>query len=124
MKSIAVRALNAEDSMNILMEKGITSDVQRYNMTLGSSVQKVSDHVGEVIDVQAWAIFEDQKADGTTARVVSILTTDGDVLASSGYSERSFEDILSCFKTSLPRLAIKARKSRGGRSFCFFEPVE
>lgn len=109
--------------MTILMEKGINSDVQRYNMTMGTDVQKVSDHVGEIIEVQAWAIFEDTKADRTD-RVVSILTTDGDILASAGYSERSFEDILTVFKSGLPRLAIKDRKSRGGRTFCYFEPVE
>lgn len=109
--------------MTILKEHGITSAIQRYNMTQGNSVSKVSDHIGEVITVKAYVLYEDDQA-GKLVKVLAIQTDDGDYMASSGYCVRTFEAILECFGEDLPRLLIGQRRSANGRNFCFFDPQE
>ena len=94
--------------------------VTRYKMTIAQDILKMSDYVGEIIDVQNVAIFDDVREDKTT-RVCSVMDIDGKVYATNSKTfMENIEDISDLF-TENEAYSIKINKgtSKNGREFIF-----
>lgn len=90
-----------------------------YFLTRSKNTMKMSECDGQVIEVKAWAIYED--ADYQTQemkQVLAILTEDGETLATvSGTFIRDFLDIVDVFGEDLKKIKIMTGKTKNNRTF-------
>ena len=66
--------------MEIKRQKGEFTKGEMFNMTQGA-VDKVSDHVGEVLELEGWLLYEDVNSDGEVQTVLALKEKNGLVSA-------------------------------------------
>lgn len=54
-----------------------------FQMTMSQKIQKISDNKGVVIDVAAFCFFTDEKSDGESVDILSVMGDDGSVYATN-----------------------------------------
>jgi len=94
-----------------------------YNMTKGSSVRKMSDAKGEVLDVQHYIVYKDTNSETAEISIVlSMMTTSGGIYATNSKTFiRNFLDILAMYEDTgeeaPTKFAVNSARSRNGREF-------
>lgn len=107
----------------IIKQFGFNDKREQYNL-LNSPAGKMRDHVGERLQVAAWAFIErENRETGEVTTVFMVKTIDGEML---GTSSRSFcegvETFLACFdEEELTEFEIGKAISRGGREYLVFK---
>lgn len=102
---------------------GFDSKRDQYNV-LNTPAGKMKDHVGERIQITAWAMIErDNHETGEITHVFICKTVDGEFI---GTSSKSFiegvETFLSCFEPGeLNEFEVGKATSRGGRDYLVFK---
>lgn len=90
-----------------------------YQLTKSPKAQKMSDAEGSVLEVKAWAIYED--VDDTTGEVrtiLSILTPDGEVFGTNSPTfQRDFQDMAEIFEGEPLSVQVISGTSKNGRTF-------
>ena len=89
-----------------------------YFLTMSPKADSVKNHIGERIDVSAWAVFEDaDKKTGEVRNVLSVLTPDNEVLCSvSPTFQSDFLDMAELFQNDFA-FEIISGESKAGREF-------
>lgn len=106
----------------ILSQYNFTDKREQYNL-LNTPAGKMRDHVGERLEVKAWAFIERENRDGgESTKVFMVKTGDGELI---GTSSKSFidgvENFLSVFDPEeLTEFEIAKGVSRGGRDYLIF----
>ena len=103
---------------NIINKSRELSNQELYLLTMSPKADSVKNHVGERIDVSAWAVFEDvDKKSGEVHSVLSVLTPDNEVFASiSPTFQSDFLDMAELFHNDFAFEVISG-KSNAGREF-------
>lgn len=92
--------------------------IEKYLMTTAPTIKSVKTlQDGDVINVAGYLEFVDEKDDGTTAELMSIITTDNNVYSTqSATFKRSIKDIEDIMKFPFPVKKISGQ-SKAGRNF-------
>ena len=103
---------------NIINKSRELSNQELYLLTMSPKADSVKNHVGERIDVSAWALFEDvDKKSGEVHSVLSVLTPDNKVFSSiSPTFQSDFFDMAELFHNDFAFEVISG-KSKAGREF-------
>lgn len=99
---------------------------QRYLLTMSNRAQKMSDCEEQIVEIAAWALYEDQDSKtGEMKEILSILTADGDVLATiSPTFKKDFLNMVDAFGDELQKIRIVAGNSKNGRKYITCEYAE
>ena len=92
--------------------------IEKYLMTTAPTIKTVKTlNDGDVINVAGYLEFVDEKDDGTTAELMSIITTDNAVYSTQSLTfKRSIKDIEAIMKFPFPVKKISG-ESKAGRKF-------
>lgn len=103
---------------NIINKSRELNNQEIYLLTMSPKSDSVKNHVGERIDVSAWAIYEDvDKKSGEVHEVLSVLTPDNEVLSSiSPTFQSDFMDMAELFHNDFAFEVISGM-SKAGREF-------
>ena len=103
---------------NIINKSRELSNQEVYLLTMSPKADSVKNHVGERIDVSAWALFEDvDKKSGEVHSVLSVLTPDNEVFSTiSPTFQSDFFDMAELFHNDFAFEVISG-KSNAGREF-------
>ena len=78
----------------------------------------MSDADGQVLELDAWALYEDVNSKGEAQEVLSLLTKDGDVFATiSETFKREFEKMADHFKERLVKIKVISGTAKNGRTY-------
>ena len=75
--------------MEIIRQNGEFTKGEIFNMTQGTTLSKVSEHVGEILELAGWVLYEDTDKDGNLQRVLAIKEKNGNL---SGTISKTFID--------------------------------
>ena len=94
------------------------TDIENYLMTKAPSIKTVKTlEDGDVINVAGYLEFVDEKEDGTTVELMSIITTDKAVYSTQSVTfKRSIKDIEAIMQFPFPVKKISGQ-SKAGRKF-------
>ena len=94
------------------------TSIEKYLMTTAPTIKTVKTlQDGDVINVAGYLEFVDEKEDGTTAELMSIITTDNAVYSTQSKTfKRSIKDIESIMQFPFPVKKISGQ-SKAGRNF-------
>ena len=103
---------------NITNKSRELNNQELYLLTMSTKTESLKNHVGERIDVSAWAIFEDvDKKSGAVHEVLSVLTPDNEVFSSiSPTFQNDFLDMAELFHNDFAFEVISGM-SKAGREF-------
>lgn len=92
--------------------------VEKYLLTVAPTIKTVKTlNDGDVINVAGYLEFVDEKDDGTTAELMSIITTDNAVYSTQSVTfKRSIKDIETIMQFPFPVKKISGQ-SKAGRNF-------
>ena len=92
--------------------------IEKYLMTTAPTIKSVKTlQDGDVINIAGYLEFVDEKEDGTTAELMSIITTDNTVYSTqSATFKRSIKDIETIMQFPFPVKKISGQ-SKAGRNF-------
>ena len=92
--------------------------IEKYLMTTAPTIKTVKTlQDGDVINVAGYLEFVDEKDDGTTAELMSIITTDNAVYSTQSVTfKRSIKDIETIMQFPFPVKKISG-ESKAGRKF-------
>ena len=92
--------------------------IEKYLMTTAPTIKAVKTlQDGDVINVAGYIEFVDEKDDGTSAELMSIITTDNVVYSTQSVTfKRSIKDIESIMQFPFPVKKISGQ-SKAGRNF-------
>ena len=103
---------------NITKKSRELTKEELYLLTMSPKADSVKNHIGERINVSAWAVFEstNQKT-GEVRNVLSVLTPDNEVFCSvSPTFQSDFFDMAELFQNDFS-FEIVSGKSKAGREF-------
>ena len=106
--------------MKILAASKELANAELYFLTKAPDIKKMSTLKNQRVDMQMWAMYEDQDKDGNPQTVFSLMTApEGEVYATNSPSfVRCINDILECFAAdSVHALKIIPGESKAGREF-------
>lgn len=117
-----------ENKMQIIKSSGEMGTKELYDMSLSSvGIQKMSDNVDSIVDVDRWLIYEKTDSEGEIVTILSISNTEGKVFATNSPTFRkSFEEIIGLTESTgekLNSIKIVNGISKNGRTFitCVYE---
>ena len=92
--------------------------VEKYLLTVAPTIKSVKTlEDGDVINVAGYLEFVDEKEDGTTAELMSIITTDNTVYSTQSETfKRSIKDIETIMEFPFSVMKISGQ-SKAGRNF-------
>lgn len=84
--------------MRIIESSVELTAAQRYHLTKSPAVQKMKNCVGKTLNMEQWCMYIDSDKEGKEQRILSILTTDGEVYATNSPTFiDSFEEMQEIF---------------------------
>lgn len=104
--------------MEILYESRELKPAERYEMTAGAKIRKLSEIDGR-LEIDALLIFNREGVDGEIRKILSILTPDHEIFATNSATFiQDVENIISCFDGKIPdAVNVMKRTSKKGRTF-------
>lgn len=94
---------------------------QLYDLTKSPEIQRVSDNEGALVQVNAWALYNDTDKDGNTREILSILDNEvGAIATNSATFIRDFMEIgemCAVCGVKLQHVKISSGTSKAGRKF-------
>ena len=102
----------------IVANKELTKE-EKYFLTKAQDVQKMTEAVDQVLDLQAWAIYTDHNSDGEEVELFAMLTEDGDKFATNSPTFiGAFREILDIFEPDeVKRLKVMSGTSKNNRTY-------
>ena len=89
-----------------------------YQMTMSPKIQKISDNKGVVIDVAAYCFYSDEKDDGKSVDILSVMDADGSIYATNSTTFRDdFERICEIMDGEDFSIEVISGTSKAGREF-------
>lgn len=95
------------------------TNVQIYKLTMDSKGGKMSDAAGQILDIAAWALYEDADTKtGEMREVLSILTVQGDVVSTiSATFKKDFLKMVDVFGEELKKIEVITGVSKNNRTY-------
>lgn len=93
------------------------SPIEIYLMTKSPDVRILKDCKDELIDIKGFMMYEDEKQDGSTVQLTSLLTTDNQAIAfQSPNATRNLMDLTEIMEFPIP-VHVREGESKSGRKF-------
>lgn len=108
--------------MKILKQTATLTPADIYALTKGNDVRKMTDAVGEILDVAKYVVYEDTDVEGKVMNVLAVETVDGAKYATNSKTfVRNFTDILDIFEaggeTPPTSFKVGSQKSKSNREY-------
>lgn len=105
--------------MEILISNKDLTKEEKYFLTKAQDVQKMTEAVGQTLDLKAWAIYTDHNSDGEEVELFAMLTEDGDKFATNSSTFiAAFREILDIFEPEeVKRLKVMDGVSKNNRTY-------
>lgn len=104
--------------MNIIKSSGNIDKKAMFNMTEGGTSNKVSDAVGEVLELDAWVMYETEDSKGQPVTALAMLEKDGLIYATiSETFIRKFNKIVAYMDGEDFNIKVVGGTSKNGRQF-------
>ena len=110
----------------IIAESGIINPQVRFKMLNGKG-DKLSNHVGSVMDIIGYMILEKIDSEGEEQLILNVYTNDGRVIGTNSRTVcETFEAMVSSFgepteETPIKSVIVKSTPSAKGRNFLDFD---
>ena len=104
--------------MKTIKSKGEFTKGEIFNLTQGSDIDKVSDHVGEILNIKGWILYEDENIKGEIQTVLVFMEHDGTIMAtiSKTFIEQ-FEKMSEFMGDDDYKVQIVGGTSKNGREY-------
>lgn len=105
--------------MEIIRKSHELTKKELYFLTKAPTVQKMSEHKNERIELSGWVLYNDLKNDGTTTEILSVVTPENEVFATNSTTFiKSFLEMQDIFDDEkIPAIRIVSAVSRAGREY-------
>ena len=108
--------------MNILKTSGTFTMAEMYRLTKSPEIAKLSTMKGQVLDVDKFIVYEDNKADGDSVVIAAFETTQGELFATNSKTfTNDFLDIVTmCEETgaAMPKqIKVFEKTGKSGRAY-------
>lgn len=106
--------------MTIINKMNVNTAKAMYAMTKSPDRQKLSDHKGEIVKMDAWIIYTAEDAAGNEMEIMSIQSADAVLTTNSKTFIREFKDALAMFDDvgeTFDSIKVVAGKTKAGRDF-------
>lgn len=114
--------------MKLINSSENLSPKEIYNLTKSPKTRKMKDAVGSVIEIGAWASYEDvNKKTGDIQEVLAIMTSDGEIFATNSPTFKAdFFEMQEFFRDmgeTVHAISVISGTSKSGREFisCAYE---
>lgn len=104
--------------MTIINASEHLSPAEKYTLTRGANVKKMSEAVGSRLELAAWMIRDEVTSTGELMRILSVKTTDNEYFSTnSPVMIREFDAIRECFNGAMPAIQVLQGRSRSNRTY-------
>lgn len=108
--------------MNILKTSGAFTMAEMYRLTKSPEIAKLSTVKGQVLDVDRFIVYEDNKAEGDVVVIAAFETTQGELFATNSRTfTNDFLDIVTmCEETgaAMPKqIKVLEKTGKSGRAY-------
>lgn len=104
--------------MNIARSTEGLSKRDIYNLTRSPEIKKMSEHKGDIVDVDNFCIYTDTNGKGDEVTILSIMGNDGAVYATnSSTAIKEFEYILDLMEDEAFAIKVTSGISKNGREY-------
>lgn len=104
--------------MNVIKSSGNIDKKAMFNMTEGGTSNKVSDSIGEVLELAAWIMYETEDSKGKNVTALSLLEKNGLIYATiSETFIKKFNKILDYMAGEEFNIKVIGGTSKNGRQF-------
>lgn len=108
--------------MNILKTSGMFTMAEMYRLTKSPEIAKLSTVKGQVLDVDKFIVYEDNKADDDAVVIAAFETTQGELFATNSKTfTNDFLDIVTmCEETgaAMPKqIKVLEKTGKSGRAY-------
>ena len=112
-------SITEDNLMKITAQSEELTKQEQYFLTKAQDIMKMSDAVGQTMELESWCIYEDTNSDGKDVELFSLRNTDGEAYATnSGTFIAAFRDILDVFEPGeIKKLKIMSGTSKNGRTY-------
>jgi hypothetical protein len=113
--------------MKIITTSKDLSPQEVYFLTMAPSVQKMSDQDSQIIEVSAYALYEDENGKGETQEILSIMTPDNEVFATNSATFKNdfikMYELFESMGTKVNSIKVISGTSKNDRTFytCVYE---
>jgi len=113
--------------MKIIQKSKELTPQEIYFLTMSPSVQKMSDQDTQIIEVSAFALYEDENGKGETQEILAIMTPDKEVFATNSATfKNDFKKMYELFDSlgvQVQSIKVVSGTSKNDRTFytCVYE---
>ena len=110
--------------MKILNSKGNFTKAEIFNITQGATLMKVSEHVGETLELEGFILYGDEDQKGEIQEVLALKETNGMMSATISQTFiRQFKKALEFMGEESFNIRVVGGKSKSGRDYITCEIV-
>lgn len=104
--------------MEIIKQSQNIDRKQLYVMTTGTGTKRLSDCVGQTLEIDKFVIYNRENADGSVSHVLSILTKDGDIVGTNSRSfVEGFESAAEVLGDDFTKFVVGQHRSKSGHNY-------
>jgi hypothetical protein len=98
-----------------------------YFLTMSPTVQKMSDAESQIIEVESWALYEDENSKGEIQSILAIKTPEGEVFATNSATFKEdfvkMNELFNGMGVTVNAIKVSSGTSKLGRKFitCVYE---
>lgn len=113
--------------MNIIKTSKDLTPQEIYFLTMSPTVQKMSDAESQIIEVEAWAIYEDENSKGELQTILAIKTPENEVFATNSATFKEdfikMNELFEGMGVTVNAIKVSSGTSKAGRKFitCVYE---
>lgn len=113
--------------MNIIKTSKELTPQEIYQLTMSPEVQKMSDAESQIIEVGAWAVYEDENSKGELQTILAIKTPEGEIFATNSATFKEdfikMNELFEGMGVTVNAIKVSSGTSKAGRKFitCVYE---
>lgn len=95
---------------------------QSFQITHGGSLDRMRDHVGQMITISGYVRYADMDKDGKSFDLLALVTADGEIMGTNSPTAiRTFDAMIEQFKLPIEDVLITSNKSKNNRDYLNLE---
>ena len=95
---------------------------QSFQITNGGNLDRMRDHVGQLITISGYVRYTDVDKDGKPFELMALVTSDGEVMGTNSPTAiRTFDAMIKQFKLPIEDVMIVSHKSKNNRDYLNLE---
>lgn len=113
--------------MKIVKTSKALTPQEIYFLTMAPTVQKMSDAESQIIEVDSWAVYEDENSKGETQTILAIKTPENEVFATNSKTFKEdfvkMNELFNSMDETVHAIKVTSGMSKNDRKFitCVYE---